>query len=288
MGTAMGQSPEPNFSGRQLIRCLRTLREQAFLTQGEASKRMRFTLQKLSRLETGQLPGFHELQAMLDVYGLPISDWGFYIELWERAKQRDWWRKHGLKDPRYVRMEDAASIVYEFQIGYLPELLQTERYARTTFADDVVRTSTKAINGEVMVRMTRQQRLDSNPPLRLHSIVHEPVLSQGVDQAQCDHLSKRAQLPNVTFQILLQSHGVHQGLRGALTLLSFDDTKEPDIAFSENVLGWSDTQDYERTASVRRILDRLAEQALSPDESLAFLATLRDRATVPVAHHPQR
>jgi transcriptional regulator with XRE-family HTH domain len=267
----MSCAPEPNYYGRQLIRALKSLREQVWMTQQEAGDRLNITLQKLSRFENGQLPGWHELRAMLDLYGVLTDDWDEYLELWELAKKPGWWRKYNLKDPRYVRMEDEASIVYEVQMGYLPELLQTEEYARKTFA--MTPSSTRTINSEVGVRMRRQDRLTADRPLHLHTIVHEPVLSQEVDRAQLTHLLKHAQLPNVTLQVLPQT-GLHEGLRGALALLSFDDAKEPDIAFSRTSLGWSDTQDTERTADARRILDRLAGLALSGDDSLRLLMRL--------------
>lgn len=267
----MACAPEPNYYGRQLIRGLKRLREHAFMSQEEAGRGLHMTLQKISRFENGQIPGWHELSAMLDLYGLPSSDWDEYLELWEKAKKPGWWRKYGLKDSRYVRMEHEAAVAYDFQVGYIPELLQTERYARETFAGTMV--SKKTVNSEVAVRMRRQDRLMSGTPIRLHAIVHEPVLSQGVDRAQLVRLTKQARLPNVTLQVLPQSHGLHQGLRGSLTLLSFDDRKEPDVAFSLSPLGWTDTQATERTAEVRRLLDRLAALALSPEESLELLTT---------------
>jgi hypothetical protein len=127
-----------------------------------------------------------------------------------RAKELGWWRKYGITDYRYLRMEDAASHAYEFQIGYLPELLQTEHYARMTFTDDTL--SQKTINGQVTARMTRHHRLTSRPQLHLHAIVHDPVLHQGV-RDQLTHLIKQAQLPNVTFQVLPQARGPHPGQR---------------------------------------------------------------------------
>lgn len=257
----MGSTPLPNYHGRQLVRRLKVLREQAGLTQQEAGDRLCMTLQKLSRFENGQLPGYHELRAVLDLYGLPTDHWDEYLELWRLARQPGWWRKYHLTDSRYVRMEDEAATAYEFQIGYLPELLQTEQYAKTT----------PASRAQVAVRLRRQDRLGADPPLRLHAIVHEPVLSQGVDRVQRDHLIRQASLPNVTLQVLPQASGLHQGLRGALTLLSFSDTTEPDIAFCESALGWSDTQDTEQTAGARRMLDRLAALALSPADSLELM-----------------
>jgi transcriptional regulator with XRE-family HTH domain len=276
----MGAAGEPNFYGRQLIRGLKALREQAEFGQDEAGALLHMTLQKVSRIENGQLPGWHELRGMLTAYRLPSDKWSPYLELWDLAKHRGWWLKYRVADSRYLRMEHTASTVYEFQIGYLPELLQTEQYTRAMFTHDTTSQSAKAVEREVEARQIRQQRLLSSSPLRLHTIVHEPVLYQGVDRAQLIYLLRQAELPNVTLQVLPQACGLHPGLYGGLKLLSFDDRKlpmiekEPDIVFSWSVLGWSDTQDVDQVAKVRCILDGLAERALSAEESMEVLKTL--------------
>jgi transcriptional regulator with XRE-family HTH domain len=81
----MGTPRTPNYHGRQLLRELKRLRELAGMTQEEAGHELRLTLQKLSRIENGQLPGYHELRAMLTVYGLSGPDWDPYIKRWERC-----------------------------------------------------------------------------------------------------------------------------------------------------------------------------------------------------------
>ncbi|CAM3665751.1 helix-turn-helix transcriptional regulator [Kibdelosporangium persicum] len=257
----MGTPSLPNYHGRRLLREVKRLRELAGLTQEQASTRLHLTLQKLSRIENGQLPGYHELRAMLRLYGVPRLDWEPLLDLWERARKRGWWRDFGLKDSGYVCMEQEAASVTEFQLGLLPALVQTERYARASLqhADDA--------ETAVSVRMRRQQRLFENP-LVLHALIHEPTLQQGVDREQLVQLVDRAQLPNVTLRIVPQSAGLHSGLEGSVTLLSFTDPREPDIVFTETVLGLAQTQDIARTSAVRRRLEQLATLALSAEDSL--------------------
>jgi transcriptional regulator with XRE-family HTH domain len=273
----MGCAPEPNYHGRQLIRSLKALRELARFTQEEAGDRLNLTLQKLSRFENGQLPGYHELCAMLDLYGLPTSDWTPHLEKWELAKKPGWWRKYGLKDPRYVRMEHEASAKYEFQLGHLPSLLQTERYTRDLLLRNAKRPSEKTIASELAVRKVQQDRLYNGHKIRLHSLLHEPTLHQGVDRAQLVRLVEQAQLPTVTLQVVPHTGALHAGLHGSVILLSFDDPEEPDIAFTDTLLGLSQTQDAKVTSTVRLTLDHLASTAMSPAESLTLLRGMAAR-----------
>jgi transcriptional regulator with XRE-family HTH domain len=267
----MGTPGIPNYHGRQLLRELKKLREVAGYTQEEAGSELHLTLQKLSRIENGQLPGYHELRAMLDVYGLPSGEWQPYLDLWDRARKRGWWRKYGLPDSSYVCMEHEASQLYEFQLGYLPGLLQTERYARTIYEQAVPTLGPKTIESNVSVRLRRQDRLFSDHPLTLRSLIHEPTLYQGVDRAQLTQLVARAEMPNVTVQIVPQTSGLHGGLLGSTILLSFDDQHEPDIVFAETFLGITQSQDDDKTAGARMMLDDISARALNPHESLVFL-----------------
>lgn len=259
----------PNYHGRQLLRELKRLREQAGLTQEEAGGRLHLTLQKLSRIENGQLPGYHETRAMLKLYGLGQYEWQPYLDLWEHARERGWWREFGLRDASYVCMEQEASTMIEFQLGHLPEMLQTKHYARASLARH------EDVESRVIVRLRRQRRLFADDtPLVLHTLVHEPVLSQGVDREQLLQLVERAQLPNVVVQVVPQSAGLHGGLGGSVVLLGFEDSQEPDIVFTETLLGLAHTQDEARTAAVRDLLRDLATVAMSPEDSLDVLKSL--------------
>ncbi|CAM3811440.1 helix-turn-helix transcriptional regulator [Kibdelosporangium persicum] len=265
-----GITPEPNYYGRQLQRELKRLREDNRLTQEEAGERVRIEFKKLSRIERRQLPTYHELVMLLDAYGVLSCDYGPYLELWELARQRAWWRDFHLEDTRYVRMEDEADVKYEFQLGHIPTLLQTEEYARATLS-----INKRTVKKLTDLRMRQQERLCTEPQLTLHALIHEPVLRQGVNRAQREALIDRAELPNVTIQVVPQRNILHEGLHGSVVLLSFDDPNEPDAAFSESLVGLQDTQDLERTATIRRALDHVSQLAMSPEDTLLLLKTPR-------------
>ncbi|TCO55041.1 helix-turn-helix domain-containing protein [Actinocrispum wychmicini] len=273
----MGHTPEPNYFGRKLIREVRALRTRAGLTQAEAGERAHIPLKKLSRLETIQLPSYHELCAILDIYGVLSSDWQPYLDLWEHARKPPWWRPYQLKDPRYLRMEDEAATKSEFQLGYVPELLQTEEYARQVFAHTGKQRSEEAIDTEVEIRMRRQQRLFADPPLTLHALVHETALHQGIPRSQLTQLAERAELPNVTLQIVPNGQTVHEGLRGSLVVLSFPDADDPDVAFTDTTLGLVAVEDPEQVADARRIIEMVAALALSPRQSLVWICRVLAR-----------
>lgn len=275
----MGTMATPNFHGRQLARRLRRLREETERTQEQIGDALHMTLQKVNRIECGQLPGYHELRAMLDLYMIPTREWPAYMELWEKAKKRRWWQRYRVADSEYIALEDEAATVTEFQLGRVPALLQTETYAQGAFGSRRPVLEYKTSDNHPLVLMPRQERLFADTPLALHALVHEAVLHQaGTDREQLVRLLDRAQLPNVTLQIVPQALGFHPGLDGSVILLGFADEGEPDVAYAETMFGRIRSDDGGMTSHVQQMLDQLAREALSPGDSLALLKELMSAA----------
>ena len=65
---------DPTFRQVRLGEALKRLRERSGLSQREAAYRLRYNYQKLSRIENGQLPDYHGLRAMLDLYGVLVTE----------------------------------------------------------------------------------------------------------------------------------------------------------------------------------------------------------------------
>ena len=59
---------------------------------------------------------------------------------------------------------------------------------------------------------------------------------------------------------------------GTFTILGFDDPADPDVVFAENAAGGLFLEKDEELERYQQIFDQLRAQALTPDESLAFLA----------------
>ncbi|MCE7009050.1 helix-turn-helix domain-containing protein [Kibdelosporangium philippinense] len=268
-----GIAPEPNYYGRKLQRAMKRLREQNLLTQEEAGTRCHIDHKKLSRIERRQLPTYHELIILLDIYGVPSCNYDPYLALWDRARRRGWWRNFLLtkQEIDYIRLEDEADFKCEFQLGRLPWLLQTKSYTRAILA----RRDEEIIEKRLGIQFRQQKRLTNERQLTLHALIHEPVLRQGVDRTQLRELLTRSEMPNVTLQVVPQI-GTHEGLHSSLTLLSFDDKEEPDYAFAETPFGPAEINDPDNVQEVRRILRHVETIALSPNDSVELITNIHD------------
>ncbi|RSM78682.1 hypothetical protein DMH04_33000 [Kibdelosporangium aridum] len=62
-----------------------------------------------------------------------------------------------------------------------------------------------------------------------------------------------------------------------LVVLSFDDMNEPDVAFTETLLGIQETQVPGQTRLVQQALDDISANALDPDDTLALIQSIHRR-----------
>lgn len=264
---------EPTFRQRRLGEALRVLRERAGLTQQEAAAKLRYDHRKLSRIENGQRPEYHGLRAMLDQYGLTASECAPYLDMYDRAMEKGWWHPYGLDDQGFISLENDAKAVRDFQLGYVPGLLQTEDYIRAVFAAARVQRSRRWIDNQVLVRMRRQQRLVGDDPLRYHAIMADSALGL-TGREQLRHICDRARLPNVTFQVLPRAAGFHDGQLGSFTLLDFPEQRDPQVLYVEHIAGSVHIENPEQVKASRLVFTHLSKLALSTEESAAWIGRL--------------
>jgi transcriptional regulator with XRE-family HTH domain len=257
-----------NDEARQLVARLRVLRLRAYLSQGDVADNVpELSRFQLSRMECGQiLPRYDVLRELLELYAVQPGEQDELLQLWEQAMLPSW-RKQGAHDSASCMV----SSMVEFQLGRVPGLLQTKQYARAAYQTAFPRSSADVVDNKVAALVRRQQRLFADKPIVLHAILHEPVLRQGVDDTQLGQIVERAQLPNVTVQIVPQAVGPHAGLDGSLVLLGFADPGTPDVAYTETVLGRIRFPGKDKPAAVKVILGRLKRMALSPADSMEML-----------------
>ncbi|USX56496.1 helix-turn-helix transcriptional regulator [Lentzea sp. HUAS12] len=262
---------DPTFRQVRLGEALKRLRERAGLSQREAAYRLRYNYQKLSRIENGQLPEYHGMRAMLDLYGVLVSEEAPYIDMWERASEKGWWHPYGLDDQGYISLEHDAIRVCEFSLGYVPGLLQIEAYMRAVFRGWHTQHSRKWTENQIAIRTRRQERLDGQ--LQYHGVIAEAALKQA-EREQLLHIIERGSLSNVTVQVLPDAAGLHDGQNGAFTVLDFAYPGEMSVLYVEHPAGSTHVEDIERVKATKLVFKHLSKLALTPDESAEWIGRL--------------
>jgi len=276
----MGNMAGPTVRRSQLGKALRQLREDARVSRPDAAAAIRCSTSRMAHVEGGRnVLGYTELIVLArDLYGVDAAMLATLEELRAEASTRGWWSQYGLPDwlAGYIGLEHDAESVRCLELELIPGLLQTEQYARMLYT---LRghLSTKEMDRRVAARMQRQDRLVGANPLQLIAIVSEAALYRcaryaPVAAAQLQQLADRALWPNVELRVLPFDLGLHVGMSGPFSLLSFPELLLDDAAYQEYAVGGHVIEDGSIVSQLDTLFNKLRSQTLGDDESLALIA----------------
>ena len=272
----------PTVAGRWLASDMRRLRIQAGLKQTDVAHELRCTNSKIGHLESGHTPIRRtDLLVMLPMYGVPEERRGWYLDLCDKARQKGWWDGTDGVPPWFslhIGLEWGAESIEEFELGFVPGLLQTREYVTAMLAaNDADASHSSRI---VEQRMQRQQVLHRSPdPLRIHMVLDEAVLhrvvgTSAVMRDQWKQLVLLAEAPNVKLQVLPYEAGVHRSHLGSFKLLDFPSPDDPGVAYIETLRGGLYLEENDELEEFREAFDSLCALALTPNETTGFLEKL--------------
>jgi hypothetical protein len=130
--------------------------------------------------------------------------------------------------------------------------------------------------------MRRSQRLRSEQPLRLHALIDESALTRRIAKrnvlvAQLLHIVELSELENVIAQVIPVSVGIHPGLRGAFSVLSFPEDTILDLGYVDHAGGNLQLVKAPQVAELSRQFAKLAKIALDENESRELLFRLANQ-----------
>jgi transcriptional regulator with XRE-family HTH domain len=281
----------PTVRRRRLGSELRRLREAQSIKLEEVAEKLGLAPSTLSRIETGKAPTRSAyLTTMLDIYGVddPVQK-RMLVDMAREGHRKGWWAVWEDALPTgfgiYVGLEaEAASLrVYEAQVVH--GLLQTEEYARAVMTTVRRRQSPAEIDRLVKLRMKRQEALSKPDPLELWIILDEAVIRRAMGppdlmKRQLAHLIEASQWPNVTLQVLEFSSGFHPALNGPFAIIEFPERFDPDVVYSEGVVGQAYVEEREKEVKAQvEAFDLLRATALPPADSAELIRILSTQCT---------
>ena len=277
----------PSLRRRRLAAELRKLREQTEHSVTDVAKQLDWQASRISRLENRQ-SGITapDLRKLLDLYQIEDQDQRVYLaELARRVNERGWWQKYsgeiitGLAD--LISLEEEARTIRAYEQELMPGLLQTPEYAQAVFRAGWPLNTAEQVKHKVEIRVERQQVLTrpDPPPPRFSVVLGEGVLRRPVGGRevmlrQLEALMRLPQdHPNVTIQVLPFDAGAHPAMVGAFTMLTFPDADDIGVVHLESATSGLFLEEPEEIWVYDEIWSTLLANALSPDDSQAFLRT---------------
>ncbi|MER5515338.1 MULTISPECIES: helix-turn-helix transcriptional regulator [unclassified Streptomyces] len=282
----------PAVRRRKLGAELRTLRTGAGLTSGEAARLVGWHQSKVSRIETGASgvkPA--DVRLLLDAYGVIEGQLRELLLVLagseDTAGRHHWWHAYrGVLPPTYrdfISLESQASAMRTLETSVVPGLLQTPEYARAVTRAAVDGLDDEALDALVKVRLARQDVLRNHPPLELSAVLDEAVLRRevggpGVMARQLERLVEAARLPQVRLQVLPFSAGAHIGITGPFVIFSFPSTSDLDVVVLDQLTSSLYLERKEDLQAYAEAFNTLQIHALSPEDSLDYIAGIGDGA----------
>ena len=224
---------------------LRRLREQAHITTEQAAGIIRGSHSKISRMEHGRV-GFKErdIGDLLTMYGVTDGDEReALLKLARESNTPGWWQGYADILPHWVEpyfgLEAAASFIRNYELQFVPGLLQTEGYALS-----LIRLGNAPTEEDVLrraeARMSRQDILRRETPPRVWAVVDEGALRRPIGGAkvmreQLKHLIDMCDHPAVTLQVLPFQVASHPAMGGPFTILRFSEPDLRDVVYIEQL-----------------------------------------------------
>jgi transcriptional regulator with XRE-family HTH domain len=207
-------SGSPTVRRRRLAAELRRLRERSGMTAETVGRALGWSTAKISRYElarSGLRPS--DVEMLLDFYSVSRDYREQLLALAEEATRKGWWEAYSdiltVEDLAFIGLEAEAASVMEWQINVIPDLLQTQDYARQVISgyQEVTPIPPTVIERRVETRVIREQLLTRNPPLDLAAVLDESVLyrqrgDRAVMRDQLERLATASELPNVNLRVL--------------------------------------------------------------------------------------
>lgn len=264
---------------------LRRLREAADITRAEAGYAIRGSDSKISRMELGRV-GFKERDVadLLTMYGVTDADErAVFLEMVSKSNERGWWHRFTDLMPDwfqdFVGLEESASLIQNYELQFVPGLLQTEEYIRAVASHGRPEHLDEPTERRVRLRLQRQKVLSRQGAPRLwavvdESVLHRPIGGIAVLRRQIDHLLEMTRQPNITLQIVPYDMSGYAA-EGSFSMLRFAEPALPDVVYIEHLGGALYLDRPNEIELYGRVIDRLAVDAETPDRSRQMLSKIR-------------
>lgn len=243
----------------------------AGLTQRELAERSTAAEETIGSIEQGRRVLMPHLATEFDQL---LKTGGALATGVEKLPPKD---KYPIWAEDFIGYEQEAVALSSYENQVLPGLLQTGKYARATFLNDLPSLNKETIEQRVEARVERQEVLHRDVPVIVSFIISEAVLrdhlgSHEVMREQLRHLRTCAELPGVAIQVMPFGNTSHAGLSGPFVLLETADHQH--LAYSETQIGSHLISDPDKVSSLTQKYGMLRMQALNAEETMSLLDRL--------------
>jgi transcriptional regulator with XRE-family HTH domain len=264
---------------------LRRLRRHARLTGKEVATRLGWSEAKLSRIENGLARVKRsDLGSFMDLYGVDERHRSELVALAEESRQADLFEEFEGElsegHARFLRAEQEAEAMWNWEPQVVPGLLQVENYTRGLMQlwPKIFARAPAETERRVQTRLLRQGVLSKTSPLELSFVIDQSVLVRGFADAtimrqQLDHVAEMSERSNIEVRILALGASPAAGT-AAFAYFRFrpiHGVSAPDVVALEHLQGTTFIEDENDVHTYELVFNVLREASLSAQASRDLL-----------------
>ena len=262
---------------------LRRYREHAGYGLEDAANVLECDRSKISRIETGQRGiRARELRDLLDEYGIGESEQLTLTAIADpRSARHGWWQDYADIVPAahqdLMIMETLASEIFIYDPQQVPDLLQTQDYARAVAESDPDMPEPGTLDRLTEMSITRQQVIMNERCTAVTAVIGEAALRQQAGNARVmrDQARWLAEVagtcPWVTLQVLPFRAGAHPKRTGPMSILRFAQAPSLGVVHLRGLNGGVCLIDRAAVAGHVRAFTHLQVSALPPHQSAQLI-----------------
>lgn len=262
---------------------VRALRTTAGLTQAQVAARSGLSRVVLSQLENGHGVDQADIIAILDALGVDGPYWTKVMTIAREAAERGWWESNkamGERQSLFANLEAGAQAIREFQMIFIPGLLQTPEFTGARIQADGLADRPGYKAGKAVEARQIRQRMLRRPDGPSYEVIIDEIavrrrcVPSDIMKQQLYHLAATVNgNPNVTVRVLPLEAEIpdYRVPRSAFGLYTFPDPEDPAVVTVDTVTDDLVLTQPAQVQRYRQLYDLLREAALAPADSLTFL-----------------
>lgn len=267
---------------------LRALRAERGLTHEQMAQQIGQSRASISRLENGHGVDQAVVLRILDLLEVDGERWTKIANIARDAGGRGWWQSYkdmDTREARYADLEAGAATIREFQMAFLPSLLQTPDFTRARVEAEgsvPVGTSEPDPDGTVEARRGRQRMLRRPDGPSYEVVIDELAIRRraapdDVVRAQLYHICARVNGdPNTRVRVLPADASIagYRVPRSGFSLFTYPDPDDPVVVVVDTVTEDLILLEDCEVKAYEDLYNRLREATLSVNESLRYITQI--------------
>ena len=262
---------------------LRELRKQAGLTHEQLASRIGQSRAQISRLENGHVVDQNDVMKILDALNVEDARWTQVMTIAREAGERGWWesnRAMGERQALFANLEAGAATIREFQMVFIPGLLQTAEFTRARIdAERLTGPGGYTSDKAVQARIGRQRMLRRPGGPTYEAVVDELAIQRHTAPAevlkeQLYHVAATVNgNPHYEVRVLPIAAEIegYEVPRSAFSIYTFTDPGDPTVVTVDTVTDDLVLVEEDLVKRYEELYDRLREAAWPVARSLEYL-----------------